>query len=73
MLLRTTILLALSTLALAAPADQLVLSPARKAIDFAAGKISQIGTTGGGDVEVYTQWGWADCGASAFPYRAGLR
>ncbi|GAA5832640.1 hypothetical protein JCM11251_001394 [Rhodosporidiobolus azoricus] len=63
MLLRSSIALAaLSSLSLASPVrDQLVLNDAGKAaMNWGAGKLSQLGTDGRADA--MTQWGWYDCG-----------
>ncbi|GAA6025280.1 hypothetical protein JCM10207_001281 [Rhodosporidiobolus poonsookiae] len=67
MLLRlATALAALSALTVASPAprfdaNQLVLNDAgKKALDWSAGRLSQIGSDG--RVDAMTQWGWYDCG-----------
>ncbi|BGP17472.1 hypothetical protein JCM10213_003245 [Rhodosporidiobolus nylandii] len=66
MLLRSTLAISvLSALSLASPTplggDQLVLNGAAgKALNWGAGRLSQVGTDG--RVDAMTQWGWFDCG-----------
>ncbi|GAA5974483.1 hypothetical protein JCM11641_003246 [Rhodosporidiobolus odoratus] len=68
MLFRSTLaIVAISAVSVASPAprpfgnDQLVLNDAGKAaLNWGAGKLSQIGTDD--RVDAMTQWGWYDCG-----------